>query len=122
MLLRNAMRRPRAVEYGSLSWEDLNRQFRKIFLSGGPYDTGIRGAERLIRGHKMLHIHNTCARWCFGNARCYVDANENQKLMKDRSIGRIDIVVAWVISLATAIIMRGQKDYDTRHLREDWGL
>ena len=43
MLLRNAMRRPRAVEYGSLSWEDLNRQFRKIFLSGGPYDTGIRG-------------------------------------------------------------------------------
>lgn len=78
--------------------------------------------ERLIRGHKMLHIHNTCARWCFGNARCYVDANENQKLMKDRSIGRIDIVVAWVISLATAIIMRGQKDYDTRHLREDWGL
>lgn len=46
MLLRNAMRRPRAVEYGSLSWEDLNRQFRKIFSSGGPYDTGIRGAER----------------------------------------------------------------------------
>ena len=78
--------------------------------------------ERLIRGHKMLHIHNTCARWCFGNARCYVDANENQKLMKDRSIGRIDIVVAWVISLATAIVMREQKDYDTRHLREDWGL
>ena len=32
MLLRNAMRRPRAVEYGSLSWEDLNRQFRKFFL------------------------------------------------------------------------------------------
>ena len=42
--------------------------------------------------------------------------------MKDRSIGRIDIVVAWVISLATAIVMREQKDYDTRHLREDWGL
>ena len=32
MLLRNAMRRPRAVEYGSLSWEDLNRQFRKFFF------------------------------------------------------------------------------------------
>ena len=78
--------------------------------------------ERLIRGRKMLHVHNTCARWCFGNARCYVDANENTKLMKDRSIGRIDIVVAWVIALATAVVMRGQKDYDTRHLREDWGL
>ena len=57
MLLRNAMRRPRAVEYGSLSWEDLNRQFRKIFLSGGPYDTGIRGAERLspvAAAHRIL--------------------------------------------------------------------
>ena len=49
----------------------------------------------------MLHVHNTCARWCFGNARCYVDANENQKLMKDRSTGRIDIAVAWIIALAT---------------------
>ena len=57
--------------------------------------------ERLIRSHQMLHVHNTCARWCFGNARCYVDANENQKLMKDRSTGRIDIAVAWIIALAT---------------------
>lgn len=34
--------------------------------------------ERLIYSHRMRHIHNTCARWCFGNARCYVDANEFQ--------------------------------------------
>ena len=57
MLLRNAMRRPRAVEYGSVSWEDLNQKFRKIFLSGGPYDTGIRGAERLspvAAAHRIL--------------------------------------------------------------------
>lgn len=65
--------------------------------------------ERLIRGREMLHVHNTCARWCFGNARCYVDGNENQKLMKDRSVGRIDITVAWVIALATATVMRNQK-------------
>ena len=64
--------------------------------------------ERLIRSHQMLHVHNTCARWCFGNARCYVDGNENQKLMKDRSIGRIDITVAWVIALATATVMQNQ--------------
>mgnify|MGYP002459857361 CR=1 FL=1 len=78
--------------------------------------------ERLIRSHKMLHVHNTCARWCFGNARCYVDGNENRKLMKDRSIGRIDIIVAWVIALATATVMRGQNDFDTTKLGEDWGL
>ena len=70
----------------------------------------------------MLHVHNTCARWCFGNARCYVDGNENRKLMKDRSIGRIDIIVAWVIALATATVMRGQNDFDTTKLGEDWGL
>lgn len=64
--------------------------------------------ERLIRSHQMLHVHNTCARWCFGNGRCYVDGNENRKLMKDRSIGRIDIAVAWIIALATATVMMAQ--------------
>lgn len=78
--------------------------------------------ERLIRSHQMLHVHNTCARWCFGNARCYVDGNENRKLMKDRSIGRIDIAVAWVISLATATIIQAQNPFDKRQLGEDWGL
>lgn len=59
--------------------------------------------ERLIRAHLMLHEHNTCARWCFGNARCYADGNENMKIMKDRSIGRVDITVAWIIAMAAAL-------------------
>lgn len=57
MLLRNAMSRPRAAEYGSLSWEDLNAKFRKVFLTGEEYDTGIRGAERLspvAAAHRIL--------------------------------------------------------------------
>lgn len=79
--------------------------------------------ERLIRGRQMLHVHNTCARWCFGNARCYVDGNENMKLMKDRSVGRIDIAVAWVIALATATVASAnRKPFDTTTLGEDWGL
>ena len=78
--------------------------------------------ERLIRSRKMLHVHNTCARWCFGNARCYVDANENMKLMKNRSMGRIDITVAWVIALATATIMAAQETFDKTTLGEDWSL
>ena len=78
--------------------------------------------ERLIRSHQMLHVHNTCSRWCFGNARCYVDANENQKLMKDRSIGRIDITVAWIIALATATIIQEQNPFDKKELEKDWGL
>lgn len=64
--------------------------------------------ERMIRNHEMLHVHNTCARWCFGNARVVTDGNENVKLMKNRSVGRIDITVAWVIALATAMAMQFQ--------------
>ena len=60
--------------------------------------------ERLIRSHQMLHVHNTAARWCFGNVRLAVDGNENVKPMKNRSIGRIDMTVAWIIAMATAIV------------------
>lgn len=64
--------------------------------------------EVLIRAHEMLHEHNTCARWCFGNVRCAVDGNENMKPMKNRSIGRIDITVAWIIAMATAMLKEAQ--------------
>lgn len=70
---------------------------------------GMKELEMLIRKHEMLHVHNTCARWCFGNVRCAVDGNENQKPMKNRSIGRIDITVAWIIAVAAWIVKRNQK-------------
>lgn len=62
----------------------------------------------MIRQHKMLHVHNTCARWCFGNVRCAVDGNENMKPMKNRSTGRIDIAVAWIIAQATWMLKRNE--------------
>lgn len=57
MLLRNAMASPRAVEYNTMDWSEVNRKFRDIFLAGGEYDTGIRGAERLspvAAAHRIL--------------------------------------------------------------------
>lgn len=69
----------------------------------------MKELERLIRSHEMLHIHNTCARWCFGNVRCAVDGNENMKPMKNRSTGRIDIAVAWIIAMAVALFMANRK-------------
>lgn len=68
----------------------------------------MKELERLIRGHEMLHVHNTCARWCFGNVRCSVDGNENIKPMKNKSTGRIDIAVAWIIAMATEMVARNQ--------------
>ena len=69
----------------------------------------MKELERLVRSHQMLHVHNTCARWCFGNVRCAVDGNENIKPMKNRSIGRIDITVAWIIAMAVALVAANQK-------------
>lgn len=57
MLLRNSLGRPRAAEWSRLSWEETAQRFRDIFLSGGEYDTGIRGAEQLspvAAAHRIL--------------------------------------------------------------------
>jgi phage terminase large subunit-like protein len=75
----------------------------------------MKELERLIRAHEMLHVHNTAARWCFGNVRCAVDGNENQKPMKNRSTGRIDIAVAWIIAMATALQFENLPEDKLRH-------
>lgn len=82
----------------------------------------MKELERMIRRHEMLHVHNTCARWCFGNVRCAVDGNENIKPIKNRSTGRIDITVAWIIAVAVWMIYKAQNPFDKTHLREDWGI
>lgn len=63
----------------------------------------MKDIERKLRGGEMKHDHNTASRWCFGNVRCAVDGNENIKPMKNKSIGRIDITVAWIICHAAAM-------------------
>ncbi|MEG2422007.1 MAG: terminase TerL endonuclease subunit, partial [Oscillospiraceae bacterium] len=60
-----------------------------------------------ILNHQMLHVHNTAARWCFNNVRCYEDINGNQKPNKKKSTGRIDMTIAWLIALATAVTAQG---------------
>ena len=71
----------------------------------------------------MIHVNSTAARWCVGNVRCYVDANENIRPVKNRSIGRIDITVAWIIAMATAILARNQKpDLAAAMDRPGWGM
>ena len=67
----------------------------------------MKDIEVRLRGHEMVHEHNTCARTCFGNTRCKVDENENIKPVKIQSIGRIDIAVAWIMAHATAMLNPG---------------
>lgn len=83
----------------------------------------MKELEQLIRKREMLHVHNTCARWCFGNVRCAVDGNENIKPTKKRSTGRIDITVAWIISMATAMQRRNAgPNLDEILAREDFSM
>lgn len=79
--------------------------------------------EVLLRKGEMLHEHNTAARWNFGNVRCAVDGNENMKPMKNRSVGRIDIAVAWIIAMAAAMLKDAEKpDLAAALGREDFSL
>lgn len=64
----------------------------------------MKDMEVKLRTGMMLHEHNTCARWNFGNVRCRTDGNENIKPMKNLSTGRIDITVAWIICHAAAML------------------
>lgn len=82
----------------------------------------MKELERMIRKREMLHVHNTCARWNFSNVRCAVDGNENIKPMKDRSIGRIDIIVAWIIAVAVWMFYKVQNPFDKSNLGEDWSI
>lgn len=73
--------------------------------------------------HEMLHVHNTCFRWTFGNVRIAVDGNENTKPMKNRSRGRIDPVVALIIAVAVWMIYRNKKpDLADAVARSDFSL
>ena len=69
----------------------------------------MKETEDLMIRRQLLHIHNTCFRWTFGNVRCYVDGNGNCKPMKNKSTGRIDPAVASIIAMAVWMIDRNQK-------------
>ena len=86
---------------GSLMKEGINvLEIRQNMTEMSP---AMKDIERKLRGGEMYHDHNTASRWCFGNVRCAVDGNENMKPMKNKSIGRIDITVAWIIAHAAAL-------------------
>lgn len=69
----------------------------------------MKEVEDMMTRHQLLHVHNTCFRWTFGNVRNYVDGNGNCKPVKNRSTGRIDPAVASIIVMAVWMIDRNQK-------------
>ena len=57
MLLSNAMRTPRAVERGTVSWDEMMAGARAVSLGSGEYGVGRSSAERLspiAAAHRIL--------------------------------------------------------------------
>lgn len=69
----------------------------------------MKEIDTMMVQRQLLHIHNTCFRWTFGNVRCYEDGNGNLKPLKNRSVGRIDPTVASIIVVAVWMIAKNQK-------------
>ena len=69
----------------------------------------MKEMDDMMQRHTLLHVHNTCFRWTFGNVRCHEDGNGNIKPLKNRSTGRIDPTVASIIVMAVWMIAKNQK-------------
>jgi phage terminase large subunit-like protein len=70
---------------------------------------GMKELERLLRSGQMTHDVNPLARWAFGNVVIFMDGNENIKPMKNRSIDRIDPIVALISAVNAAIKLEKKK-------------
>ena len=69
----------------------------------------MKETDDMMQRHTLLHVHNTCFRWTFGNVRCHADGNGNIKPLKNKSTGRIDPAVASIIAMAVWMVARSQK-------------
>lgn len=79
----------------------------------------MKAIERLMKSGKMTHEVNPVARWCLGNVVVAMDGNENIKPMKNKSKDRIDLAVAMINAMATAMLF---ENIDTESVYETRGI
>jgi phage terminase large subunit-like protein len=79
----------------------------------------MKTIERLLKTGRLTHEKNPVARWCFGNVVVAVDGNENIKPMKNKSKDRIDLTVALINAMATAMIYE-KIDFDINEATKDY--
>lgn len=83
--------------------------------------------EQLMKRGLMTHENNPLARWCWGNVVVAMDGNENIKPMKNKSRERIDVTVALINAMATAMLFE-EVNLDVSEFTDDkfldklWGL
>lgn len=83
----------------------------------------MKEMDDMMQRHTLLHVHNTCFRWTFGNVRNFEDGNGNIKPLKNKSVGRIDPTVASIVVMAVWMIAKNQKpDLAAAVARSDFSL
>ena len=74
--------------------------------------------EKLIVDESIVHLGNPVMRWMLSNVAIYTDANENIKLVKNKSADKIDAVVSAVMAIGEWVEFKmsggGKSIYETR--------
>ena len=73
--------------------------FRQGYLSMSP---ACKTMDRIVGARRLRHGGNPVARWMASNVAITMDPAENIKMVKDKSYGRIDGIVALVMALDRA--------------------
>lgn len=79
----------------------------------------MKTIEQLMKRGLLTHEKNPVARWCWGNVVIATDGNENIKPMKNKSHERIDVTVAFINAMATAMIYENVS-FDINHAVDDY--
>lgn len=97
---------------------EIQRKFIEIPQSISGMAPSMHEMERLFTGKEIRHERNPLNRWAFGNVIVATDGNENQKPMKNKSIERIDPIVALINAMAGAIKLEPKRTvYESRGMR-----
>ena len=94
---------------------ETQRRFIEIPQTMAGMSSGMAELERLFRAKEISHRHNPLGRWAFGNVVVHTDGNENIKPMKNKSIERIDPIVALIDAMAAAIKLEPKKSAYEEH-------
>ena len=90
-------------------------KFIEIAQTMAGMSVGMGELERLFRAKEISHTENPLGRWSFGNVIIATDGNENIKPMKNKSIDRIDPIVALIDAMNGAVKLEQKRSvYEMR--------
>ena len=97
---------------------EIAKRFIEIPQTIAGMSPGMSELERQFKAGEISHLKQPLGRYCFGCVIVNPDGNENIKPMKNKSVGRIDPIVALINAMNGAINLEPVRSvYETRGLR-----